>query len=270
MDLRGSIDRQNDVALGPFRVNNNSNLQRQASSPSSRWHNPTAYIARATKSGDTALHIAVNDGQEDTVRALLRRGISRCAVALLVKIHLWSGVRNHDSETPFFSAALHGKKDAFLLLHGICGVDKGRLYYRRKDGETILHVTISGEYFDLSFQIIHLYEELVYYVDHRGTSPLHLLASKPTAFRSGCHLGGYRKIIYNCTFVEELRAEEVSNAPQDQSSDQHVDSHCYPKSYETCCNFFWLLKKIVEVVTKLYKDPKHQTGDAENQQGELV
>uniref|UniRef100_A0A6N2KM54 PGG domain-containing protein n=1 Tax=Salix viminalis TaxID=40686 RepID=A0A6N2KM54_SALVM len=330
MDLRGSIDRQTDVALGPSEsittlidsVKPHHRRAQKIASPigltadsmmrslfkyamSGQWeevieiyrHNPTAYKARATKSGDTALHIAVNDGQEDTVRALVeiissqtnsgatevlkianKRGntplhlaastgnIKMCS-CIARKDPSLVGVCNHDSETPFFSAALHGKKDAFLLLHSICGVDKGRLYYRRKDGETILHVTISGEYFDLSFQIIHLYEELVYYVDHRGTSPLHLLASKPTAFRSGCPLGGYRKIIYNCTFVEELRAEEVSNAPQDQSSDQHVDSHCYPKNYETCCNFFWLLKKIVEVVTKLYKDPKHQTGDAENQQG---
>ena len=140
-------------------------------------HNPTAYKARITKSGDTALHIAVTDGQEDTVRALVeiisshtnsgatevlkianKRGdtplhlaastgnIKMCS-CIARKDPSLVGVRNHDSETPFFSAALHGKKDAFLLLHSICGVDKGRLYYRRRDGETILHVTISGEYF---------------------------------------------------------------------------------------------------------------------------
>ena len=72
-----------------------------------------------------------------------------------------------------------------------------------EDGEKINQCQHFNSFFkrcssDLSFQIIHLYEELVYYVDHRGTSPLHLLASKPTAFRSGCHLGGYKKIIYNC------------------------------------------------------------------------
>jgi len=32
---------------------------------------PTACKARITKSGDTALHIAVNDGQEDTVQTLV-------------------------------------------------------------------------------------------------------------------------------------------------------------------------------------------------------
>ncbi|KAL9358831.1 hypothetical protein Peur_046954 [Populus x canadensis] len=262
---------------------------------------PTACKARITKSGDTALHIAVNDGQEETVQALVdiiseqskqsgtevkevlqianKRGntplhlaasmgnVKMCTCIALLDRSL-VGVRNNDNETPFFSAALHGKKEAFLRLHSICGIDEGRLYYRGKDGETILHVTISREYFDLSFQIIQLYGELVNFVDQRGTSPLHLLASKPTAFRSGSHLGGYKKIIYNCTFVEELRAEEVSNALQDQPSRQHVENHGYPENYETCYNFFWLLKKAVQVVlTKLYKDTKRQTGDTESQQG---
>jgi hypothetical protein len=49
------------------------------------------------------------------------------------------------------------------------------------------------------------------------------------------------------TFVEELRAEEVSNALQDQPSRQHVENHGYPENYETCYNFFWLLKKAVQV-----------------------
>ncbi|XP_011026110.1 PREDICTED: uncharacterized protein LOC105126812 [Populus euphratica] len=260
---------------------------------------PTACKARITKSGDTALHIAVNDGQEDTVQDLVeiiseqskRSGTEVKEVLQIANkrgntpLHLAAsmgnvkmctciarqdrslmGVRNNDNETPFFSAALHGKKEAFLHLHSICGPEEGRLYYRGKDGETILHVTISREYFDLSFQIIQLYGELVNFVDQRGTSPLHLLASKPTAFRSGSHLGGYKKIIYNCTFVEELRTEEVSNAALDQPSGQHVKN---PKNYETCCNFFWLLKKAVQVVlTKFYKDRKRQTGDTESQQGE--
>lgn len=263
--------------------------------------NPTACKARITMSGDTALHIAVNDGQEDTVQDLVeiiseQSKQSGTGVKEVLEIankrgntplHLAAsmgnvkmctciarqdpslvGVRNNDNETPFFSAALHGEKEAFLRLHSICGPEKGRLYYRGKDGETILHVTISREYFDLSFQIIQLYGELVNFVDQRGTTPLHLLASKPTAFRSGSHLGGYKKIIYNCTFVEELRTEEVSNAPLDQPSGQHVKNHGYPKNYETCCNFFWLLKKAVQVVlTKRYKDTERQTGDTESQQG---
>ncbi|GFZ04760.1 hypothetical protein Acr_17g0003320 [Actinidia rufa] len=66
------------------------------------------------------------------------------------------GVRNNEKETPFFVAALNGKKDAFLCLHDLIipGGDenektkKGYGYCRRNhDGQTILHVAIEKEYF---------------------------------------------------------------------------------------------------------------------------
>uniref|UniRef100_A0A2N9JC16 PGG domain-containing protein n=1 Tax=Fagus sylvatica TaxID=28930 RepID=A0A2N9JC16_FAGSY len=53
------------------------------------------------------------------------------------------------SETPFFLAALYGKKEAFLCLHELCGTENGYNYCRRKDGDTILHCAISGDYFVL-------------------------------------------------------------------------------------------------------------------------
>ncbi|CBI17671.3 unnamed protein product, partial [Vitis vinifera] len=71
--------------------------------------------------------------------------------------------RNREKETPLFLAALH-----------------------------------AGEYFDLSLLIIHLYEDLVNYVDEKGLTPLHVLAGKPTAFRSGTHLHFIERLIYQC------------------------------------------------------------------------
>ena len=58
------------------------------------------------------------------------------------------GARNDVSETPLFLAALHGKKEAFLSLHNILQENgKGLEYCRNKNGETILHCAIAGEYF---------------------------------------------------------------------------------------------------------------------------
>ena len=58
---------------------------------------------------------------------------------------------------------------------------------------------------DLAFQIIQMDENpelkgkhLMDYLDNEKSLPLHLLAEKPTAFRSGIHLGLFKKIIYNC------------------------------------------------------------------------
>lgn len=56
-------------------------------------------------------------------------------------------------------------------------------------------------YVDLAFQIIHLYGELVNCVNDEGLPPLHLLASKPSAFRSGSRLGRIQTIIYHCMRV---------------------------------------------------------------------
>ena len=51
---------------------------------------------------------------------------------------------------------------------------------------------------DLAFTIILEFPKLANYVNEQGLSPLHLLANKPTAFRSGTHLSWIDKIIYYC------------------------------------------------------------------------
>ncbi|KAK2991132.1 hypothetical protein RJ640_029425 [Escallonia rubra] len=184
------------------------------------------------KSGDTALHIAVlKDGQEREVQKLVGlicgKGVSKEALGIAnesghTPLHLAAASgsvrmceciakadeqlirdRNRDGETPLFLAALHGKKDAFLCLRPICS-DEGSRYWRRNDGDTILHVAISGDYFDLAYQIIRDYPDVGNFNNEQGLSPLHLLASKPSAFRSGCHLGLLDRIIYDCESNQTL------------------------------------------------------------------
>ncbi|CAI0448842.1 unnamed protein product [Linum tenue] len=189
---------------------------------------PSAYAAQITKPLDTALHIAVSDGQERYVEQLVEiigeeaaagaalrvrndhgntplhiaaaLGNARMCVSIAGRDKALVGVRNDESETPLFLAAVHGMKEAFLRMHQICGAEDCRRHYRGKDGETILHVAIAGEYFELAYQIIVLYKELVNAVNTQGKTPLHLLASKPGAFRSGSHVGGYHQLIYYCKF----------------------------------------------------------------------
>ncbi|KAK1559230.1 hypothetical protein Q3G72_012179 [Acer saccharum] len=125
-------------------------------------------------------------------------------------------------------AASHGHKHAFLCLHSLCKLGEGYAYSRRNDGETILHCAISGDYFDLAFQIIHRYEKLVNSVNERGFLPLHLLAAKPSAFRSGSHLGRWNEFIYHlmhratdCTFDNQGKplASEAEDCPPQYSFD---------------------------------------------------
>ena len=55
----------------------------------------------------------------------------------------------------------------------------------------------------LAFQIIKTYEELVHSVNEKGYSPLHVLATKPAAFKSGDRdLGRFRRFLYNyCKYL---------------------------------------------------------------------
>ncbi|GFS29055.1 hypothetical protein Acr_00g0005140 [Actinidia rufa] len=129
-------------------------------------------------------HVAVSSGQEDKVRELVdiisktgdaakkavnvqnERGntplhlaaalgnVEMCKLIAEVDAGL-IGVRNKEKETPFFLAVLNGKKDAFLCLHDLIipggdeseKTNKGYGYCRSRDGQTILHVAIEGEYF---------------------------------------------------------------------------------------------------------------------------
>ncbi|RVX23744.1 hypothetical protein CK203_000022 [Vitis vinifera] len=114
------------------------------------------------------------------------------------------GYRNRERDTPLLRAARYGKKDVFLWLYDMCEGNAAAGYCKNDDGKNVLHLAIEGGHMDLAFQIICKQEDLMDSVDWHQISPLHVLAEKPTAFRSGIHLGWFNKIIYHCISVEEL------------------------------------------------------------------
>ncbi|KAH7577590.1 hypothetical protein JRO89_XS01G0271100 [Xanthoceras sorbifolium] len=212
---------------------------------------------KITKSGCTALHIAVSDGQEEVVVNL---------VNIIIQISDIGGFED-GRRAREHAAACGGDpgKREYVYMHS---EPKQRYdYCRRKDGETILHSAISGDYFDLAYQIIHLYEELVNSVNVQGLSPLHLLAAKPSAFRSGSHLGRCKGFVYHCIFVDELKVEKPDKHSVPEIADTKEPKK-YPPNYETCYNLIGLLVKAIKVVTRaasrecINKDGK--TEDAEN------
>ncbi|KAI9182218.1 hypothetical protein LWI28_023203 [Acer negundo] len=157
------------------------------------------------------------------------------------------GARNKDSDTHFFLVASHGHKHAFLCLHSLCGSREGYNYSKSNNGETILHSAIAGDYFDLAFQIIHHYEELVNSVNDRGLSPIHLLAAKPSAFRRGSN--NIRKIwekkpnnTWSIQVMNELLKRvsmyEYKNdgkkplQPQSQPGDDSLDQETIPYTFD--------------------------------------
>ncbi|KAI9110550.1 hypothetical protein K1719_018416 [Acacia pycnantha] len=100
--------------------------------------------------------------------------------------------RNITGETPLFLAALCGRKEAFLWLHylymecrGVSSIDLAPCI--RDDNSTILHGAIAEGHIDVVIEIVHLYKHDLTEMMKRnkeGLSPLHLLAAKPSAFKT--------------------------------------------------------------------------------------
>lgn len=100
-------------------------------------------LSTKNKLGDTPLHLAAAAGWTSICRCIADRH--------------WELItrRNRNNETPLFVAARHGKDNAFYILHKIYigksgpGEEAGDSLCRRSDGNTALHVAISGECFGM-------------------------------------------------------------------------------------------------------------------------
>ncbi|KOM53636.1 hypothetical protein LR48_Vigan09g229500 [Vigna angularis] len=250
-----------------------------------------AHTAKITKTGDSVLHVAVTDGQSDVVGKLVKlicseteEGKRKEALGIQNKrkntaLHFAASMgsvemckyiasadasllsmRNVDGETPLFLAALNGRKEVFLFLHYFSNNNHHPepLDYsncRRTDSDSILHSAIAGDYFDLAFQIIHLYGDLVNSVNQSGLTPLHLLANKPSVFRSGGHLGRFERIVYDAIMVKKL--EVSTNNSQEQRPTTDTEKISYPENYEICVGLWSMAKKFALMVT----EPLRQFGN---------
>ncbi|KAL4642429.1 hypothetical protein ACB092_02G017500 [Castanea dentata] len=253
-------------------------------------HGISAITSKINTTGDTAFHLAVSMAPQHIVEKLLEimkslesglrvtnnEGNTPLHVAassgkletsiLLAKFDgFLGGVLNNRGESPLFSATYHGKKEIFLYLHHILHPETSRdikdtSLYRRNDGDTILHSAISREYFDLAFEILRAVPSLAYAENERGITPLHILASKPSVFRSSCliQLWDWRTIIYYCTwlFVGRLKHEPASQRFVNSVIEGFPESNNFQKyikffqgslheCYDKCCDILsYLLDRI--------------------------
>nr|GMD66311.1 ankyrin repeat and SAM domain-containing protein 1A-like [Ipomoea batatas]GMD68518.1 ankyrin repeat and SAM domain-containing protein 1A-like [Ipomoea batatas] len=183
--------------------------------------------------GDTPLHLAAQLGNVEICRCILTQ------VEKLGKADELIGERNNLNMTPLFLAAHRGKVDAFKLLHDKIKETEDRIHLCRKEkGETILHSTLSGEYFELAYEIIEKFPELVNYVSEDGTSPLHILARKPHVFKSSSYLGSYESIIYYCNTKNNKGTEEDDQRPV----------RAFPRIYYTDIGFLKFVMKLMLII----------------------
>ncbi|XP_047983930.1 protein ACCELERATED CELL DEATH 6-like isoform X2 [Salvia hispanica] len=156
--------------------------------------------------GDTPLHLAAAVGWEAICRQIASED------PRLIEI------RNSNGETPLFISAHHGSLKTFVALHDIYnhGKDKGdESLCRRKDGNTVLHSAISGEFFELAYFILEHYKNLLNYVNVDGETPLHILARKPNLFKSSSQLRFYESIIYCSGCLRSRKEKSALTDPED-------------------------------------------------------
>ncbi|KAL6338280.1 hypothetical protein AAG906_018551 [Vitis piasezkii] len=233
---------------------------------------------KITEGGDTPLHIAVRDRQEwvvekmvklvgtpsqqseDVLKSKNKKGntplhlaasignVSMCQCFTKERNYL-VGICNEDGENPLFLAARHGKIKAF-----ICLLDKpwepdlassDNIHRRNKKGETILHCAIAGGHFELAFLIIERYKDLGSSRDEKGVSPLHLLASQPTAFRSGTRLSLFDKIIYHCIFVLPTHFGDAKKS--DNPAERQTLEKLLPVPWNNIKGLFFLIVKFIKI-----------------------
>lgn len=98
-------------------------------------------LEMANKKGNNALHIAASIGNVNLCHRIIQ-----CTDSKLLS------VCNNEGEAPLFLAAVNGHKDAFLYINKYyLQKEAGYPYCKRNDGETILHVAISQEYYGKHF-----------------------------------------------------------------------------------------------------------------------
>lgn len=179
--------------------------------------------------GDTPLHLAAARGFANNCKWIIGMKNEREYLA---------SRKNNHGETPLFLAAMNGNKIAFAYLSTISGNSATLRDLVRNNGDSILHCAISREYFDLAVVIVHYYDFLSTHRNNEGCTPLKVLATRPSAFRSASKLSWWKQILYHIILVEPLDAERQMKANLAEMEKQPNEVNDYPKTYATLYDFF--------------------------------
>ncbi|XP_060173855.1 uncharacterized protein LOC132604381 isoform X1 [Lycium barbarum] len=206
--------------------------------------NRLGILIQKNEKGNTPLHLAAELGSVPIIECLVNS-----EDPTLIR------ETNSKGETPLFIAAYQGKLKAFLYLHK-CVQDEKKEgpveLCRREDGDNILHAAISGEYFEVAFQIIHYYPPLVNYYNTEGMSPLHFLSKMPQVFRSGSHFRFIDSIIYYCINIDEL---ELMTYEAEGKGDFKLKLRWnLPENYQALAEFLELLWNGTRIIRDYIKE----------------
>ncbi|XP_017234742.1 uncharacterized protein LOC108208729 [Daucus carota subsp. sativus] len=147
--------------------------------------------------GETALHEAARLGLVDIAAilldwemrlasnsmqyygALVTRDVNMEAVE--EELEDLVAMQNKMGEIPLYVAAASGQTEVFQLLEDY----NSDCHTQREDGCTVLHAAILRENYNMAISISRRYPQLAHKPDIRGNTPLNLLATSPSHFKSG-------------------------------------------------------------------------------------
>ncbi|KAL2568488.1 hypothetical protein AAZV13_18G070800 [Glycine max] len=214
-------------------------------------HNMVEALELKDEKGDTPLHLAASRGLKHICECIIGPNYER---KYLITIH------NEEGETPLFQAALSWQKQAFMYLSSLMPDDENYSVLIRRNGDSILHVAIRREFFDLALIIMHKYPKLFNTHNIEGFSPLKILASRPSAFKSGINLKWWEALLYHCVSAESLDVEKTKESYMKDEPAEH-NKHFgirfasrktkkkkqLPENYDTCRRLYCAFRLFVLV-----------------------
>ncbi|KAG4935379.1 hypothetical protein JHK85_050298 [Glycine max] len=214
-------------------------------------HNMVEALELKDEKGDTPLHLAASRGLKHICECIIGPNYER---KYLITIH------NEEGETPLFQAALSWQKQAFMYLSSLMPDDENYSVLIRRNGDSILHVAIRREFFDLALIIMHKYPKLFNTHNKEGFSPLKILASRPSAFKSGINLKWWEALLYHCVSAESLDVEKAKESYMKDEPAEH-NKHFgirfasrktkkkkqLPENYDTCRRLYCAFRLFVLV-----------------------
>ncbi|XP_034697521.1 uncharacterized protein LOC117923373 [Vitis riparia] len=127
--------------------------------------------------GNTILHeVACCDSMKDVAKEVLKKYAKEDRDLLIA--------RNNSGETPIFCAARYGQTEMFEFLAEEMKQKEqhGQQHLQRDDKTTVLHISITTEFFELAYFIADNYKCLIEVKDQDSMTALQYLACNPTAF----------------------------------------------------------------------------------------
>ncbi|XP_052731772.1 uncharacterized protein LOC108330132 isoform X2 [Vigna angularis] len=176
---------------------------------------PGAENARISKGMETALHISAGARHTKFVEELVKRmrikdleiqnkdkntalcfaaasGVTKIAKLMVERNINLPGIRGSEGVTPLYVATLLGQRDMVWYLYSVTDHE----ILKTEDYFSLLIAAISTDLYDFALHILECRPQLAICHGLNGETALHVLAKKPSSFRSGIQLDIWERCIY--------------------------------------------------------------------------